>query len=132
MTEIDLTPLKTALEEYIPQGRSALLPALYSAQNIYGFIPEPAAHEVAVSLKVPLADVYGVIDFYALFYREPVGKTVIHVCNDPACALAGSEKVLENLRRQYENLSGGEVRARHRHRKLTLPWYVCPCACCPD
>ena len=34
-------------------------------------------------------------DFYAMFNREPAGETVIHVCNDPACALAGSETVLK-------------------------------------
>ena len=66
----------------------------------YGYLPEPVAAEVARTLRVPLADVYGVIDFYALFYREPVGKTVIHVCDDPACAMAGADGVLKRMTRQ--------------------------------
>lgn len=102
MTEIDLTPLKAALEEYAPIGRTGLIQALYAAQEIYGYIPEPAAAEIAQTLNIPLADVFGVIDFYAMFYREPVGETFIHVCNDPACAMAGSEKVLEQLSKQLE------------------------------
>lgn len=110
MTEIDLTPLKAALEEYTPQGRSALLPALQTAQGIYGYLPELAAREVARSLGVPLADVYGVIDFYAMLYREPIGNTVIHVCNDPACSLRGSDTVLKQMSRLLEFHSGGDAK----------------------
>jgi NADH-quinone oxidoreductase subunit F len=99
VTELDLAPLAKALEEFIPQGRTALLPALHAAQAIYGYLPEPVAAEIARALHVPLADVAGVIDFYALFYREPVGKTVIHVCDDPACAMAGADGVLKRMTR---------------------------------
>lgn len=108
MTDIDLTPLKTVMRAYAPQGRTALIPALYAAQEIYGYLPEPVAAEVAHSLKVPLADVFGVIDFYAMFYREPVGNTVIQVCNDPACAMAGSENLMTQLTRQVEFHSADE------------------------
>ncbi|MBW7881036.1 MAG: NAD(P)H-dependent oxidoreductase subunit E [Caldilineaceae bacterium] len=34
------------------------------------------------------------IDFYSMLYREPVGRTVVRVCTDPACALRGGEDVL--------------------------------------
>ena len=64
MSEIDLAPLIPAIKSYIPLGRSGLLPALHAAQKIYGWLPEPVAAEVARSLRVPLADVHGVIEFY--------------------------------------------------------------------
>ena len=76
MAEIELAPLKSALQEM--KGRSALLPALHQAQKLYGYLPEPVAALVASSLGVPLAEVYGVIDFYSLFYKEPVGKNIVH------------------------------------------------------
>ncbi|HKZ68463.1 MAG TPA: NAD(P)H-dependent oxidoreductase subunit E, partial [Anaerolineales bacterium] len=95
MPELDLTPLRTTLAQFSPQGRTALLPALHAAQAMYGYLSEPVAAEVARALRAPLADVYGVIDFYAMFYREPVGKTIIRVCADPACALSGAEAVLD-------------------------------------
>ena len=95
MTELDLTPLHPALSELAPQGRSALLPALQAAQSIYGYLPEAVAAEVGRALNVPLADVYGVIDFYTMLYLEPVGRQILRVCGDPACALAGSEAVLQ-------------------------------------
>ena len=97
MSEIDLAPLIPAIQSYIPLGRSGLLPALHAAQKIYGWIPEPVASEIAAWLRVPLADVHGVIEFYSLFYNEPVGKRIIRVCTDQACALKGADQVLRHL-----------------------------------
>src|SRR5687767_10563780 len=97
MPEMDLAPLIPAIEAYIPLGRSGLLPALHAAQKIYGWISEPVASEIARSLKIPLADVHGVIEFYSLFYNEPVGKRIIRVCTDQACALKGADGVLHHL-----------------------------------
>lgn len=107
---VDLTPLRSALQSLAPQGRPALLPALHAAQKIYGHVPEPVAAEVSRALRVPLADVFGVIDFYAMFYKEPMGKTIIRVCADPACALGGSEAILEATCRAL-NVSVDEMTA---------------------
>jgi NADH-quinone oxidoreductase subunit F len=105
MSEIDtstslgasLEPLIPAIESYIPLGRSGLLPALHAAQKIYGWISEPVAVEISRTLRVPLVDVHGVIEFYSLFYNEPVGKRIIRVCTDQACALKGADGVLRHL-----------------------------------
>ena len=97
MSEIDLASLKPAIQPYIPLGRPGLLPALYAAQKLYGWLPQEAAAEVAKSLRVPLADVHGVIEFYSLFYNEPVGKRIIRVCTDQACALRGGDGLLNHL-----------------------------------
>ena len=97
MPEIDLAPLFPAIESYIPLGRSGLLPALHAAQKIYGWISEPVATGISKSLGIPLADVHGVIEFYSLFYNEPVGKRIIRVCTDQACALKGADSVLSHL-----------------------------------
>ncbi|MGB7875813.1 MAG: NAD(P)H-dependent oxidoreductase subunit E, partial [Anaerolineales bacterium] len=101
MSEIDLTPLPKILNPYVSLGRSGLLPALHAAQKHYGWLSQPLAAEVARTLNVPLADVHGVIEFYALFYNEPVGKRVIRVCTDVACALKGADKVLDDLCTQH-------------------------------
>jgi NADH-quinone oxidoreductase subunit F len=97
MTDVDLTPLKPAIETYIPLGRSGLLPALHAAQKIYGWISEPVAAEISKSLRVPLADVHGVIEFYSLFYNVPTSKHVIRVCTDVACALKNADGILNHL-----------------------------------
>jgi NADH-quinone oxidoreductase subunit F len=97
MSDLDLDPLRTVLNDLIPQGRAGLLPALHAAQSIYGYLPEPVASEIGKMLHVPLADIYGVIDFYAMLYPTPIGKQVVRVCTDPPCALAGGEKVLTSV-----------------------------------
>ncbi len=97
MSEINLAPLQPALEKFIPLGRAGLLPALHAAQKIYGWLPQEVAAEVAKNLKVPLADVHGVIEFYSLFYNEPVGRKIIRVCTDQACALKNADRLLDHL-----------------------------------
>jgi NADH-quinone oxidoreductase subunit F len=97
MSDLELTHLKSAIEPYIPLGRSGLLPALHAAQKVYGWISEPIATEIAKSLRIPLADVHGVIEFYSMFYNEKVGKRIIRVCTDQACALKGGDELLHHL-----------------------------------
>ncbi len=101
MTDIDLTPIKPAIKSYISLGRGGLLPALHAVQKTYGWLPQEAAAEVAKLLRVPLADVHGVIEFYSLFYNEPVGAKIIRVCTDQACALKGGDELLNHLCRHY-------------------------------
>ena len=97
MTDNVASSLHTAIEKFIPLGRSGLLPALHAAQNIYGWISEPVATEIAKALKVPLADVHGVIEFYSLFYDQPTSKHVIRVCTDVACGAKGGDGILRHL-----------------------------------
>jgi NADH-quinone oxidoreductase subunit F len=102
MTDSELDPLRALLIKSASQGRSALLPTLHAAQRLYGWLPEEVAAEVAQALRVPLADVFGVIDFYAMFYRQPVGRTVVRVCDAPVCALAGADAVAGALCRHLK------------------------------
>ena len=108
MPDLDLSLLVPVLEPLKAQGRTALLPALHAAQARYGCIPEAAAVEIGRALGVPLVEVWGVIDFYTLFYRQPVAETVIHVCSDPACALAGSDAMMKMLTRRYAQSPAGD------------------------
>jgi NADH:ubiquinone oxidoreductase subunit E len=97
MTEIDLTLLHPVLSALTPQGRSALLPALHAAQALYGYLPEPVAIYVG-RLRGTLADVYGVIDFVCSTNSRWAHH--LRVCGDPACALAGSDQLLEAICQQ--------------------------------
>jgi NADH-quinone oxidoreductase subunit F len=108
MTDSELIPLRAILAELAPQGRPALLPALHAAQRIHGWISEPVAAEVARTLRVALADVFGVIDFYAMLHRQPIGRTVVQVCEAPVCALAGAEATLAALCRHLK-IAPGQV-----------------------
>lgn len=102
MDEIDLSRLRPILKDLAPQGRTALLPAIYAVQDLYGYAHPDAVREVGRFLQVPLVDIFGVIDFYSLFYAEPIGKTIIHVCGDPACAMAGADGVFKLATQRVE------------------------------
>jgi NADH-quinone oxidoreductase subunit F len=106
MSDSDPIRLRSILAEFAPQGRAALLPALHAAQQFHGWIPEAVAAEVGRALAVPLADVYGVVDFYAMFSREPKGRTVVRVCSAPACAVAGADELVDALGRYPKNEPG--------------------------
>jgi NADH-quinone oxidoreductase subunit F len=112
MPEFDLAPIQSAIEAYIPLGRSGLLPALHAAQKVYGWLPEEVAAEVARSLHVPLADVHGVIEFYTMFYNEPVGKRIIRVCTDQACSLKNAKGILNHLCHHHGIEPGGTTAGR--------------------
>lgn len=107
MSEIDLSPLPKILNPYTALGRSGLLPALHAAQKHYGWLPQEVAKEVAKALAVSLADVHGVIEFYSMFYSEPVGEKMIRVCTDPACALKGADELLDHLCSHHDVQPGG-------------------------
>lgn len=81
------------------QGRSrdALLPVLWEIQSAYGHISPEMVRTVSHVLRVPEADIYGVIGFYTLFHEEPTGESIIHICTDPACGLAGADAILDSL-----------------------------------
>src|SRR5262247_4328720 len=108
MTDSEFDPLPGILAELAPQGRSALLPALHAAQKIYGWLGEPVLAEVGRVLHVPLADLFGVIDFYRMFQRQPAGRTMVRVCSAPVCALAGADAVAQALCRHLQ-IQPGEI-----------------------
>ena len=121
MDKHNFSSLKSAIEPYIPLGRSGLLPALHAAQKLHGWISEETAAEIAKVLHVPRADVHGVIEFYSLFYNEPTAKRVIRVCTDVACALKGADGILDHLC-EHHGLKPGQTKP-----DLSLTIEASPC-----
>ena len=89
--------IDAALDAYRGRGREALLPALWDVQTACGSISSEQVHRISHVLRVPEADIYGVIGFYTLFHEEPTGRRIIRVCTDPTCALKGADDVLHGL-----------------------------------
>ena len=80
--------------------RHLLLPVLWSVQSRIGWISAGALNYVCQRLSVAPAEAYGVATFYAMLSVEPQPKTVVHVCDDLACRLAGGPELLEALKKQ--------------------------------
>lgn len=88
------TAVRAVLRRYRGKGSAYLLPCLHEVQAITGWLDADLAAQIAESLDIPAVQVHNVIEFYALFYDHPVGRTIVRVCDDLACYLAGSEAVV--------------------------------------
>ncbi|MGA2820590.1 MAG: NAD(P)H-dependent oxidoreductase subunit E [Anaerolineales bacterium] len=95
--EIDIRLLGRVLDPHAGRGRDALLPVLLDVQRVFGWIPEIAAEEVAKRLMLPLSEVHGVVEFYAMLHDQPTAREVVRVCTSPSCSLAGAHETLEAL-----------------------------------
>jgi len=83
-----------------PDRNSVLLPALRVIQNNEGYISEDMIEGLAEFLGIPSANIKGVISFYTMFNRKPVGRFHIQVCRNLSCSLMGAEHIIESLKRK--------------------------------
>lgn len=84
-----------------PQKRSAIMPALYIAQDELGVINEKAVHWVAEKIGIAPVHVMEVATFYTMYYKKPVGKYHIQVCRTLSCAICGAKRLTEYLRERF-------------------------------
>ena len=119
-----------ALEEicskYPPEERkSAVLAALYLAQEQHGHLTANAMRHIAEFLRITPADVEDVASYYVMFFKASVGKYVLQVCRTLSCALAGAERVTETLTEKL----GIAVGATDASGTFTLLEFECLGAC---
>jgi NADH-quinone oxidoreductase subunit F len=81
------------------ERRHLLLPVLHALQARVGWISPGGLGYAAERLGVPPAEAYGVASFYAMLSVRPRPPAVLHVCEDLACRLAGSEGICAELER---------------------------------
>jgi len=105
--------------------KSAVLAALYLAQEQQGHLTANALKHVAEFLRITPAEVEDVATYYVMFYKAPVGKYVLQVCRTLSCALAGAERVTEALSEKL-GLKVGETDASGM---FTLMEFECLGAC---
>jgi NADH-quinone oxidoreductase subunit F len=77
--------------------RHLLLPALHAVQSRSGWLSEGALNYLSARLTVPLAEIWGVVTFYALLSTHPRPQRVLHVCDDIACRMRGANGICERL-----------------------------------
>ena len=111
-------------DEY-PDPQSALMPALYLAQQDYGgWLPERAFDEVAAVMDLPATLVSSVATFYTMFNKKPVGY-LIQVCTNISCSLLGAEHLIGYIGRKL-GIQPGETT---EDNKFTLLEVECLGSC---
>jgi NADH:ubiquinone oxidoreductase subunit E len=83
-------------------NRSYLIKCLHKAQGVFGYLPHELQLYIAERLRLPLANVYGVISFYSFFTTKPPAAIKIHVCTGTACFVKGADALIT----EFENLLG--------------------------
>ena len=75
-----------------------LIPALQTAQAIFGYLPEAAMRRVAQAFDKSYSEVAGVVSFYSFFSTVPRGKFLVRVCLGTACYVRGGNEVLRAMK----------------------------------
>ena len=96
------------IKAYYPDKRSAVMPALYIAQEELGSISNEAIHWVSQKIELAPAAVMEVATFYSMYYKKPVGKYHFQVCRTLSCALRGAKGICEALHNRFQ-INPGEV-----------------------
>ena len=105
--------------------QAAILPLLHLLQREWGYIPLDGIKLVAEMLEMPTARAAGVMSFYPMFHKAPVGRHVVQICSTLSCALCGAEEVVDYLKEKLR-IDVGETTA---DGKFTLEKAECIAAC---
>lgn len=93
-----------------PERRAALMPVLWLVQKEFGWISPAAQRYVAELMELPQAWVEGVVSFYTMYWRRPMGRSHIAVCTNLSCYLRGAEHIYDVVCKRT-GTQAGEVSA---------------------
>lgn len=117
MKEKSFAPMPEAAENRIqeiisryPEKKSAIMPALYIAQEVHGWLTDDAYNWVSERLGLAKAHVVQVATFYTMYYKKPVGLYHVQICRTLSCMLCGSRSVVKRIKERLA-LASGEVSA---------------------
>lgn len=116
--------LKKILSRY-PDSDAALIPALSLAQELRGHISDETMREVGEILGLSHAYVRGVVSFYTMYNKRPVGRFLIQVCTNISCNLCGGDEVLS----AFLDGAGTELGETSQDGLFTVTEVECLAAC---
>lgn len=119
-----LTAVDAIIERYkLKPG--ALIPVLEQIQETVGYLPKAIQRKVALGLKIPFSEVYGVVTFYSLFTIKPRGRHTIRTCLGTACYVRGGKRIAESISQSF-GIKEGETTP---DRRFTYETVRCLGAC---
>ena len=101
-----------------PVARSAVMPALYIAQQEEGYITREALEAVAETIGLTVDDVESIATFYTMYYQQPPGKKVIKVCTSISCYLRNCDALVGHLEKRL-GIKRGETSADGNYTLMT-------------
>ena len=101
LSEATLKRIEEVIPHY-PQKRSAALPLLHLVQEDQGYISEEATEWIAEKLGLQPINILELVTFYPMFRQKPIGRRHVKVCRTLSCALVGSHKVCDSLKKAFD------------------------------
>ncbi len=108
-----------------PNPRSAVLPLLFLAQSVDGYVTEAGMREVAEILGQTPASVLAAGSFYSMIKKVPQGDYLISVCRNISCTHMGGRKLVAAVEERL-GIADGETTA---DGKFTLETAECLATC---
>ncbi len=108
-----------------PKPRSALLPLLHLVQSHEGYVTADGIAFCAEQLGLTEADVTGVVSFYTMYKRKPVGEYHVGVCTNTLCAIMGGDAIFADLKEYL----GVDVDEPTPDGKVSVEHVECNAAC---
>jgi len=102
-----------------PVARSAVMPALYIAQQEEGYITRAVLQAVAEAIGMTVDDVESVATFYTMYFRQQPGKKVIKVCTSISCYLCNCDALVSHLEQRL-GIKRGETSVDGNYTLLTV------------
>jgi NADH-quinone oxidoreductase subunit E len=120
-----LAPQAAEIIGRYPTARSAMLPLLHLVQSEEGYVSDDGIAFCAEQLGLSEADVTGVVSYYTMYKRKPVGEYHIGVCTNTLCAVMGGDAIFADLK---EHL-GVEVDEPTPDGKVSFEHVECNAGC---
>jgi NADH-quinone oxidoreductase subunit E len=96
-TDAEVAEIQTHIAKY-PDRKSAVMPALWIAQEKWGWLPQKVMQLVADTVEVPYSLVYGVATFYTMYLKENKGRHLVEVCTCFSCGECGGRELYSQLK----------------------------------
>lgn len=78
----------------------SLLDALLAVQEIDGYLTDAAMEAVSMAYGITLTQVYETASFYSMLRFAPQAKTVIQICQNAPCHVAGADETVAAFEKQ--------------------------------
>lgn len=122
--EFNLQDVDGIIDHWGPKSAS-LLQIMLDINHKYHYLPRESLDRVSERLKMPIAQVYSVANFFKVFSLKPRGRVIMQVCTGTACHVKGTPRLLDRLAQDLK-LHPGETT---EDLAITLETVNCVGAC---
>ncbi len=105
--DTELQKLEEIKSRYL-EPKAALMSALWMAQKKFKWISPEVIEYLSELLQLPPSHIEGVVSFYTMYHKKPVGTYHIQVCTNVSCMLRGGEEIFNHISQKL-GIKNGEV-----------------------